>query len=55
MASSKAHHATGFAAGIIAAAETYLLVTGMFDGDVDAYEEWLAVTWTRLLAGEASG
>jgi hypothetical protein len=38
-------------ASIMAAAETYLLVTRMLGWDLDAYQDWLAVTWTRLLAG----
>ena len=38
-------------ASVIAAAETYLLVTRMLGWDLDAYQDWLAATWTRLLAG----
>ncbi len=37
-------------ASVMAAAETYLLVTRMLGWDPDAYQDWLAVTWTRLLA-----
>jgi AcrR family transcriptional regulator len=33
---------------IIAAAETYLLITRLTGWDLDAYENWLAVTMTRL-------
>ncbi len=33
---------------IIAAAETYLLITRMIGWDLDAYQNWLATTWTRL-------
>jgi AcrR family transcriptional regulator len=36
-------------ASILAAAETYLLVTRMLGWDLDTYQEWLTVTWTRLL------
>jgi AcrR family transcriptional regulator len=38
-------------ASILAAAETYLLVTRMLGWDLDTYQEWLTVTWTRLLGG----
>ena len=38
-------------ASILAAAETYLLATRMLGWDLDTYQEWLTVTWTRLLAG----
>lgn len=38
-------------ASIMASAETYLLVTRMLRWDLDAYQDWLTVTWTRLLAG----
>ena len=38
-------------ASIMASAETYLLVTRMLGWDLDAYQDWLTVTWTRLLAG----
>jgi AcrR family transcriptional regulator len=34
--------------GILAAAETYLLITRTTGWDLDAYQDWLAVTWTRL-------
>jgi AcrR family transcriptional regulator len=33
---------------ILGAAETYLLITHMTDWDLDAYQDWLAATWTRL-------
>jgi hypothetical protein len=33
---------------ILAAAETYLLITRLLGWDLDAYQEWLATTWTRL-------
>jgi hypothetical protein len=35
---------------ILAAAETYLLVTRMLGWDLDAYQEWLATTGLRLCA-----
>jgi AcrR family transcriptional regulator len=35
---------------ILGAAETYLMITRMLGWDLDAYERWLAVTWTRLAA-----
>jgi hypothetical protein len=38
-------------ASVIAAAETYLLVTRMLGWDLDTYQAWVASTWTRLLAG----
>jgi hypothetical protein len=38
-------------ASVIAAAETYLLVTRMLGWDLDAYQDWLAATWTRLVTG----
>jgi AcrR family transcriptional regulator len=34
---------------VVAAAETYLLVTRMFGWDLDAYQEWLRRTFTRLV------
>jgi hypothetical protein len=37
-------------ASLLAAAETYLLVTRMTSWDLDAYENWLAATFTRLSA-----
>ena len=37
---------------VIAAAETYLLVTRMLGWDLDAYQAWVAVTLTRLLTGQ---
>jgi AcrR family transcriptional regulator len=40
-------------AAIMASAETYLLVSRMLHWDLDAYQEWLTVTWTHLLAGSA--
>jgi AcrR family transcriptional regulator len=39
-------------ASVIAAAETYLLVTRMLDRDLDTYQAWIAATWTRLLTGQ---
>ena len=36
-------------ASVIAAAETYLLVTRMLGWDLDTYQAWVAATWTRLL------
>jgi AcrR family transcriptional regulator len=36
---------------VLAAAETYLLVTRMFGWDLDAYQEWLHRTSARLLTG----
>jgi hypothetical protein len=38
-------------ASVIAAAETYLLVTRMLGWDLDTYQAWVAATWTRLLTG----
>jgi len=38
-------------ATVIGAAETYLLVTRMLGWDLDTYQDWVATTWTRLLAG----
>ena len=38
-------------ASVIAAAETYLLVTRMHGWDLDTYQAWVAATWTRLLTG----
>ncbi len=35
---------------ILAAAETYLLITRMTGWDLDAYQNWLTSTWTRLSA-----
>ena len=35
---------------ILAAAETYLLITRMTGWDLDAYQDWLTTTWTRLSA-----
>jgi hypothetical protein len=40
-------------ASVIAAAETYLLVTRMHGWDLDTYQAWVAATWTRLLTGPA--
>jgi hypothetical protein len=37
-------------ASVISAAETYLLVTRMHGWDLDAYQEWLGLTLTRLVA-----
>jgi AcrR family transcriptional regulator len=39
--------------GILAAAETYLLVTRMTGWDLDAYERWLARTLSQLMASPA--
>jgi AcrR family transcriptional regulator len=39
--------------GILAAAETYLLVTRMTGWDLDAYERWLAHTLSQLMASPA--
>ena len=36
--------------GVLAAAETYLLVTRMTGWDLDGYQDWLAATLTRLSA-----
>ena len=33
---------------ILGTAETYLLITRMTGWDLDAYQDWLAATWTRL-------
>lgn len=38
-------------ASIMASAETYLLVSRMLHWDLDGYQDWLTVTWTRLLTG----
>jgi hypothetical protein len=38
-------------ASVMASAETYLLVSRMLRWDLDAYQDWLTVTWTRLLTG----
>jgi AcrR family transcriptional regulator len=38
-------------ATVIAAAETYLLVTRMLGWDLDTYQAWVAATWTRMLTG----
>ena len=40
---------------ILAAAETYLLVTRMLGWDLDAYQEWLAATAIRLATGADGG
>ncbi len=40
---------------ILAAAETYLLITRMTGWDLDTYENWLAATCTRLLSGFTAG
>lgn len=45
-------------ASILAAAETYLLITRMTTWDLDTYQDWLAAAFTRLAAPptpEASG
>ena len=36
-------------ASILAAAETYLLITRMTGWDLDTYQDWLVTTWMRLL------
>jgi len=41
-------------ASVVAAAETYLLVTRMFGWDLDAYQEWLHRTLTRLVTPHGS-
>jgi AcrR family transcriptional regulator len=33
---------------ILAAAETYLLITRLTSWDLDTYQDWLATTWARL-------
>lgn len=38
---------------ILAAAETYLLITRQTSWDLNAYQEWIAVTFTRLMAPPA--
>jgi AcrR family transcriptional regulator len=40
---------------ILAAAETYLLITRMIGWDLDTYETWLAATCTRLSSGFTTG
>ena len=37
-------------AALLAAAETYLLITHMTSWDLDTYQKWLAATFTRLSA-----
>ena len=37
-------------ASILGGAETYLLITRMLGWDLDAYENWLVTTSTRLAA-----
>jgi len=32
---------------------TYLLVSRMLGWDPEAYQDWLTITWTRLLTGPA--
>jgi hypothetical protein len=34
---------------VLVAAETYLLVTRMLGWDLDAYQEWLELSLTRLV------
>jgi hypothetical protein len=34
-------------------AGTHLLVTRMLRWDLEAYQDWLTVTWTRLISGPA--
>jgi len=38
---------------ILAAAETYLLITRQTSWDLDAYEAWITVTFTRLMSAAA--
>jgi hypothetical protein len=38
-------------ATIVGTAETYLLITRLTAWDVNAHQEWLTVTLTRLVAG----
>jgi hypothetical protein len=33
---------------LLAAAETYLLITRTVGWDLDAYQDWLTTSWTRL-------
>jgi hypothetical protein len=33
---------------ILAAAETYLLITRLTSWDLDTYQDWLVTTWARL-------
>lgn len=40
---------------ILAAAETYLLITRLTSWDLDAYQDWLAATFARLARVPASG
>lgn len=40
---------------VLAAAETYLLITRVQRWDLDTYQEWLTTTMTRLLSAAASG
>ena len=43
-------------ASVISAAETYLLVTRMFGWGLDAYQEWLRLTLSRLVTpGDGPG
>jgi len=35
---------------VLAAGETYLLITRMAGWDLDTYQDWLTTTWTRLSA-----
>jgi hypothetical protein len=39
---------------VLAAAETYLLITRMIGWNLDAYQDWLTATLTRLSAQPAS-
>jgi len=41
-------------ASFLGAAETYLLITRLTGWDLDAYQAWLAITWTRLVAAGMS-
>jgi hypothetical protein len=42
-------------ASLLAAAETYVLITHMTGWDLDAYEHWLARTWSQLTASPGHG
>jgi AcrR family transcriptional regulator len=41
-------------ATLLAQADTYLLLRGTTDWDVETYEHWLAETWSRLVHGSVS-
>ncbi len=40
---------------VLAAAETYLLITRVQRWDLDTYQDWLTITMTRLLSATTSG